>query len=240
MNEKMTPKSSAAKNYATSAAAIVRALNRPHGASRSVELIVSEEKSVRPRTGWLYVAISLKDDHQRISPSPLATGIVSGGGRGVMPWVELKIYPEVLMPSGAMLDARSAGIAAALVDLLGKLIPPGGHLMVEYESPGQNETHAALLLRVPPVATELGAMMFHAGFRGPLKDWYISEGGHEGPRKLQANKSPNPKASRMALADHRCELRTFLKTSKPARDADRRIIQRAQARARAILKEIDR
>jgi hypothetical protein len=82
--------------------------------------------------------------------------------------------------------------------------------------------------------------MFHAGFRGAFKDWYISEGGHEGPRKLQANKSPNAAAARVAMRTHVEELTVFIKQPLPKGRADGEIVARAQNRARAILKEISR
>jgi hypothetical protein len=166
------------------------------------------------------------------------SGIVSGGGRGVKPWFECRFHPEATMADGAMLDVRECGLEAALIDRLGELVPDGGHLMVEYESPGQSMTHAELLLRVPPAATHLGALMFHAGFRGAFKDWYISEGGHEGPRKLQANKSPNVEAARVATRTQLAELTDFIKQTLPKGRADAEIVARAQARARAILKDL--
>jgi hypothetical protein len=109
---------------------------------------------------------------------------------------------------------------------------------VEYESPGQSMTHAELLLRVPPAASHLGALMFHAGFRGAFKDWYISEGGHEGPRKLQANKSPNAAAVEVAIRTHVAELTAFVKQTLPTGRADAEIVARAKVRARDILKEL--
>jgi len=127
------------------------------------------------------------------------TGLISGGGRGVMPWFEGRIYPWLELANGERFDARKEGLEADLINLISSLVPSGGHLMLEYESSGQSETHRELLLRVPPAATHLGALMFAAGFRGHFKDWYISQGGHEGPRKLQANKSPNTAAAREAL-----------------------------------------
>lgn len=182
------------------------------------------------------MTVALADANGTPSKTPLMTGIVSGGGRGVMPWFECRLYPELTMADGAVLDARASRLEAALIDRLGELVPEGGHLMVEYESPGQTETHSELLLRVPPAASWLGALMFHAGFRGALKDWYISEGGHEGPRKLQANKSPNPAAARIAIRTHAAELTAFVKQPLPARRADAEIVARAQTRARTILK----
>jgi hypothetical protein len=205
--------------------------------SQRYRLAVTDQKPVRPRTGWLYFAIAVRDRNGVPSTSPLMMGIVSGGGRLVMPWFEGRLYPTLQMAGGALLDARAAGLEAGLVNLLGTLVPPGGHLMLEYESPGQNETHTALLLRVPPAASYLGSLMFRAGFRGDLKDWYIFEGGHEGPRKLQANKSPNPAEARAALRRHRTELAAFIKRPLPASPHDAAVVAPAQARARAILNE---
>jgi hypothetical protein len=47
------------------------------------------------------------------------------------------------------------------------------------------------------VATPIGFLLFRIGFTIPFRDWYISEGGHEGPRKLQfekplGNQNPRP------------------------------------------------
>lgn len=201
---------------------------------------VVSARPVRPRAGWHYLTVAIARDGGAPSASPLMTGILSGGGRGVKPWCECRLYPEVRTADGAPLDARGAGLEAALVARLGEIIPDGGHLMAEYESPGQERTHAELLLRVPPAASYLGALMFEAGFRGAFKDWYISEGGHEGPRKLQANKSPNPGAARAALREHERELSEFLKRRLPENLRDAEIVRTAQGRARRILAVIRR
>jgi hypothetical protein len=199
-------------------------------------IVITRADPVRPRAGWFHLTVALADTNGTASQTPIMTGIVSGGGRGVKPWFECRFYHEVTMADGTTLDARECGLEAALIDRLGELVPDGGHLMVEYESPGQSMTHAELLLRVPPVATHLGALMFHAGFRGAFKDWYISEGGHEGPRKLQANKSPNAPAAQVAVRTHVAELMDFIKQALPKDRADAEIVARAQTRARAILK----
>src|SRR5260370_42621439 len=104
-------------------------------------------------------------------------GIVIGVGRGVMPWFGVRLYPTVEFADGTGLDARSAGLEAAMVDLIGVLIPAGGHVMIEYESPGQSQTHRELLLRVPAVGHYLGAPMFHTGVRAALHDWVNQRSG---------------------------------------------------------------
>jgi hypothetical protein len=204
---------------------------------RTFELVLRELQEVRPRTGWLRFALTVRDERGQPAPTPLMTGIISGGGRGVMPWLEARLYPEIELADGKRFDGRAAGLEAGLIMLIGTLIPAGGHLMIEYESPGQSETHRELLLQVPPAATHLGALMFAAGFRGHFKDWYISEGGHEGPRKLQANKSPNAVAAHEALLSNVEDLRRFIKRPLPENAEDASALVRAQDRARALLKE---
>jgi hypothetical protein len=201
------------------------------------ELVLSELREVRPRAGWLRFALTVRGRGRQPSRSPLMTGIISGGGRGVMPWFEVRIYPWLELANGERFEARAAGLEAGIIKLIGTLVPDGGHLMIEYESPGQSDTHRELLLRVPPAATHLGALMFAAGFRGHFKDWYISEGGHEGPRKLQANKSPNAAAACEALRSNFEELEQFINRPVPENAQDAALIARAQDRARLLLKE---
>jgi hypothetical protein len=202
---------------------------------QAVELVVTELREVRPRAGWLRISLTVLDQNDQPARTSLMTGIISGGGRGVMPWLEVRIDPDIEFASGERLDGRVIGLEPALINVIGTLVPAGGHLMIEYESPAQHETHRELLLRVPPAATHLGALMFAAGFRGHFKDWYISEGGHEGPRKLQGNKSPNAAASVQALHANLEELKEFLKRSLPQNAEDAAVIARAQDRARSVL-----
>ena len=136
------------------------------------------------------------------------------------------------------IKARALGLEARMIDLMGELIPAGGHLMIDYENPGQEETFAELGLRVPPPASYLGSLMFQAGFRGDFKDWYFSEGGHEGPRKLQANKSPDRAAARRAIANHRRELSAFVARKLPPDTAQAEIVAGAQTRARELLRHL--
>jgi hypothetical protein len=84
-------------------------------------------------------------------------------------------------------DIRDGDNDRALFQMLAALVPPGGHLMVEYDSPFHEATARMLTLGYPPVTTPLGRRLFQAGVRS-YRDWYISEGGREGPRKLQGFK----------------------------------------------------
>jgi hypothetical protein len=226
--------------YQSSAVSLARQLDGHEIEASSggrYRLAVAELRPIKPRAGWHHVVIAVEKPNHERSNTPLMTGIISGGGRGVMPWIEARLYPVVEFLDGSRLDARVEGLEAGLISEIGKLIPPGGHLMIEYESPGQNETHTELLLRVPPAATYLGSLMFRSGFRGAFKDWYISEGGHEGPRKLQANKSPSPESARRAMHENIEELRAFVKRPLPLDTEAAAIVAKAQGRAKALLRE---
>lgn len=192
---------------------------------------------VKHRGGWFYLKVGIANRRGEVSNGPLLDGIVSGGGRGVAPWFECRLYPQVELASGKNLDARAEGLEAAAIDAIGEIVPPGGHIMVDYEHAGQEGTFAELNLRVPPAASHLGFLMFRAGFCGHFKDWYFSEGGHEGPRKLQANKPPDAAAARRARSAHRKELTAFIKREPPADSAEAEIVRNAQRRARKLLAE---
>jgi len=203
-------------------------------------LAVTDARPVRPRAGWLYVTVAIADSDGEVSKGPLMTAIVSGGGRGVRQWVECRIFPQVGFADGHLVDARGVGLEAGLIGLLGTLIPAGGHLMIDYESGGQEQTLAELVLQVPPPASYLGELMFRAGCRGQFKDWYFSEGGHEGPRKLQANKSPDRVSARIALRDHLQTLKQFVRRALPQNDQHRDLIRNAIARARGLIRDFGR
>src|SRR5207253_10350488 len=115
---------------------------------------------------------------------------------------------------------------------LGDAIPPGGHLMVEYENPMWSETQVGLLVGIPPLVTPLGALLFELGCGDSFKDWYFPEGGQEGSRKLQGNKAFNQAQGRELLAKRVEELRVFL--AGPSRGPEV-IESRARAAAGRIL-----
>lgn len=106
----------------------------------------------------------------------IVTGLRSQGPLPSQQWIELDRL------SLAVRDPEVQRLLTAFF----ALVPPGGHLMVEYESPEQAESEARLVRGWPPVATPLGWALFQAGAAATCKDWYYSEGGSEGPRKLQA------------------------------------------------------
>ena len=115
-------------------------------------------------------------------------------------------------------------------------IPPGGHLMAEYEKLDWHTTQRGLLAGIPPIATPLGALMFELGIGDSFKDWYFPEGGMEGSRKLQGNKAYTD-AQRVEMHRTRAdELRRFL--AAPAH-GPREIDTRARETATGILAQLE-
>lgn len=150
-------------------------------------------------SGWRGFTVVLTDRDGTSAQPPVVEGIYSAGGKdGVRPWMDISVAEVITFGPRRRLNLRRRGLMDELFTYLAQLIPPGGHLMVSYEDadPLHRETDRALAAGVPPVLTSLGLLLFKSGFR-LVKNWYLSEGGHEGPRKLWGEKPPNKTWSRV-------------------------------------------
>lgn len=157
---------------------------------------------------------------------PLLLGLWHRGDYPAYNWVEVVAVSPSLMGTRREL---------ALFRLLGDLIPPGGHLMAEYESPERAETAQSLALGVPPLATPLGELLFRAGCGAAFRDYSYAEGWREGARKLQGFKALNPEAARQGVRTVAQALRDFL-----VRRAGSAGERKAQGRARRMLKAMEK
>ena len=154
--------------------------------------------------GSRYYQLFIVDGAGRMSEEPVAFGLHNSGPYPGYNWLEVVRYAPAPAIGGEAADLRAAGPSAGLSPrrvafgdrtgleeelfrALSGLVPPGGHLMVEYDSPAQRQSERILTLDYPPVTSPLGYLLFRAGCRS-FRDWYISEGGREGPRKLQGYK----------------------------------------------------
>ena len=183
------------------------------------------------RFGARYFAIFLNDTDGRPSREPVLNGLHNSGPLPSYNWIEVaETYDRVTLPDGSQVDIGDAELEH-LFALLLRLLPLGGHLMVEYDSPQRAETARALALGVPALATPLGEMLFRVGFGAHFKDWQIAEGGREGPRKLQAYKSPSLEDTRRWEQGAARQLEAFLQEPAPASD----LVRTARERAAALL-----
>jgi len=143
------------------------------------------ELGPKSKVGSDYFRAFLEADGLGRTAEPFLWGLINRGPYPGFNWVEVTGSTDrVPLESGEEVQIPE-GIDLAVVQQLGTLVPPGGHLMLEYDSPQRSLTARALTANVPPVATPLGAMMLAAGCGIAFTDWYISEGGREGARKLQ-------------------------------------------------------
>ena len=123
--------------------------------------------------------------------APVVFGLQNSGPYPGFNWVEvLDYFASLPLDGGGTLEV-TAEVERALFERLAGVVPPGGHLMAEYDSVARTLTARALSARVPPVATPLGSLLFEVGCGVAFRDWYISEGGREGPRKLQGFRALN-------------------------------------------------
>lgn len=193
-------------------------------------LALTELKPVR-LSGWRRFTLHLQDGQGRLSQEPVVQGIYSVGGRGVKPWIDMGYRVRLAFPEGGEdVNLAADGLDRTLIASLSTLIPPGGHIMVEYETPDHRETYKSLSLRVPPVVTPLGFLLYECGFTGGFKPWYFAEGGQEGPIKLQANKSMSEKHAREHTRRYKEELEAFLDCAQAEP-----LVEQAKERARRLL-----
>ncbi len=230
-------------------------LSRIQGRSIDHYEIKLHLKPIRYRGGWTHFSLYLKDGLGRIScqrgPSgecvaaPVLEGIHSRGGKGVKGWIEVGDYfPVVHFKGGGFLPKRvhlsRSRLGRGIFQLLGGCVPPGGHLMfayeVSYESRLHRETQEDLLRGFPPISTAQGELLFHAGFR-LVKDWYLAEGGHEGPRKLWGEKPLNDVEARNFDLKTFFHLLAFLSRRPNPTSLERERL--ARGRALAIVEELD-
>jgi hypothetical protein len=206
-------------------------------------LILGEVKRLR-RSGWRGFKLYLRNASGTRASRAVAEGIHSAGGRhGIMPWMDISYCEDHEFREGGSLKDRCR-LGAMLLDRevfvhLGEIVPPGGHLMVSYEGDQEvhEETMRALEAGIPPAATPLGLLLVLAGFQY-VKDWYLAEGGFEGPRKLWGEKAPD---DAWAQEYHKRSARLLLEfLSAPHRHRDEALADRARRRAEEILAAIRR
>jgi hypothetical protein len=182
--------------------------------------------------GSRYFQLFLADSVGSLADGALALGLHNSGPYPAFNWIEMTQYQERPRFGETELSLWDSGLDEALFEALSGLVPAGGHLMVEYDSPGHRATERILTLGYPAAASPLGFRLFGAGVRS-YRDWYISEGGREGPRKLQGFKPLNAEIAAEKTAALRTELEAML--TSPANSGHGEWGQLARALGRRVL-----
>ena len=184
--------------------------------------------------GATYFQFVIVDGSGRES-QPVLQGLCNTGEYPAYNWIEVAFFqPRVALIAtetarAAFVDLREAGLEEPLFKRLADLLPPGGHLMVEYDSPEQEETRQGLERGFPPAVTPVGSLLFRVGCGLSFKDWYFAEGGSEGPRKLQGYKPASAEDARRWVRQAAEELEAFLGGPPPTSELVRSARQRAAA-----------
>ncbi len=192
-------------------------------------------------SGRCYFSIYLRDERGHRSEKPVVDqSLYSVGGKNVLPWIEIGHYwPEVTFEEQRTVREKHS-IANSetewkLFKLLGDLIPPSGHMMVPYELDDNvlsRMTFAALQKNIPMVATPIGFLLFRIGFTIPFRDWYIAEGGHEGPSKLHFEKPLTDQRAREVREEITRELNVFIDSFPETQDVE--LVRSCKKNARKI------
>ena len=185
--------------------------------------------------GSRYHQLFLVDRSGRLSEEPVAFGLHNSGPYPGFNWLEVVRYAPAPAIGGGAVDLRAAGLEEELFRALSGLVPPGGHLMVEYDSPAQRESERILTLDYPPVTSPLGYLLFRVGCRS-FRDWYISEGGREGPRKLQGYKPLSEALAKERTAALRRQVEELL--ARPETPAHGEHGRTARRLAAAVVREL--
>ncbi|MFP3880167.1 MAG: DUF1122 family protein [Dehalococcoidia bacterium] len=164
------------------------------------------------RFGATYFQAFLRNALGETSQKPVIKGLHSQGRYPAYNWIEvINLAPKLRFGSREEISLSiPSHTTVQLFRHLADLLPPGGHMMVEYDSPGQRDTARSLTLGIPPIATPLGYLLFLVGCGNGFRDWYFAEGGSEGPRKLQGHKALNSQHARIKAEETSRELTIFL------------------------------
>lgn len=209
-------------------------LGRLHGQSLGAYRLITL-LGPKNNVGSRYFQVFLADAQGRLAVEALALGLHNSGPYPAFNWLELTQYRSRLRFGDKTLDLEREGLDLRLFEMLAGIVPPGGHLMVEYDSPTQQASERILTLGYPQATSPLGYLMFRVGCRS-YRDWYISEGGREGPRKLQGFKPWNEEIAREKTAALRLELEALL--SQPEHRAHGEWGVPARGNAREILQAL--
>lgn len=184
-------------------------LEGKHLGEATIEIMLGPKN----RVGAHYFQITLKDRAGNLS-QPILLALHHTGPYPSYNWIEV-----IRLTRNIGFSKREVAISEADLDCLFRyladLIPPGGHIMVEYESEEWAETRVAIECGIPPAATPLGNMLFRVGCGVAFKDWHFAEGGSEGPRKLQGYKALDEEHRRARAGEMAAELRSFLRRVAP-------------------------
>ena len=141
---------------------------------------------------------------------PVATGLIHVGPFPATNWVDVVEFNNIARFEDGRSFGIPPGIEKNIFQRFAEAVPPGGHLMVEYDSPNRAVTAHALAAKAPPLATPLGYLIWLVGCGDAFHNWYTPEGGREGARKLQGFRALDEAHARQRGMEMLAELQRFM------------------------------
>lgn len=188
-------------------------VSRWDGAEVGDDLTLEAWLGPRNAVGASYFRVYLVSKEMGRLRDSVLFGMQNSGRYPGFNWVEVIEYREELSMEDGGTATVPEEVERVVFSRLAELVPPGGHLMAEYDSSARRITARALTAGVPPRATPLGATLAAAGCGSAIRNWYISEGGREGPRKLQGFRALNDQQGRERDIETLATLRSFMDNS---------------------------
>ena len=177
---------------------------------QGVRLIV--ESGPLDRTGARRFRIFLRSREVGLTSEPFVAGTLDLDPLAGAPRIEVTRYRARLpLVNGEQVEVPE-GIGLQVMESLAGLLPEGGALIVECESPAFSSTAQSLDAGVPPAATPLGGMLFVAGCGSVIRE--RAAGARSARRALQGFRfdpeSPGEQTRGLAML---AELEHFLSNS---------------------------
>ena len=149
------------------------------------------------------------------------------------PWIEIFCIQNGF---GSGKNYYSSAVEDAVLRLFSSSLGPGGKVYIEYYN--DSETSCGLAAGFPPQVTRQGYKLFALGFTW-FKDWYFSEGGHEGGQKLQGEMPLDEDARIKHMKSIKREVEAFLERSSDWQVGGdmKEYLLRARERAKGLLDE---
>ncbi|MFP4186409.1 MAG: DUF1122 family protein [Candidatus Natronoplasma sp.] len=125
--------------------------------------------------------LKINDKEKRL----MRVSVYKGKEPHYKPWVEMFSIKDSMLFDKETFNYFGSDVEDELLDIFTSRMDKGSRIFIEYQN--DKETMRELSSGVPAPSSRLGYKLFNRGFTW-FKDWYFSEGFHEGNQKLQGEK----------------------------------------------------
>lgn len=159
--------------------------------------------------------------------------VYEGKSPNYKPWIEMFGINRELSIENFHLKYFDSDIETKILDITGDILADGSRVFIEYQH--DKDTKEELNKGVPEVCSRLGYELFKRDFTW-FKDWYFSEGFHEGSQKLQGEKPIDKAHKNNHYSDIKTKVERFLKKYRD--EFEGKLEKETFNRAEKVLEEI--